>query len=91
MSKRKDLKRGISIVCMEMIAETMAASLSGSQVSQENILSTVSAILRLKGDYLSRISHVEPGMEPKTYFKNVKESFARDCEEMWETISSLAE
>lgn len=91
MAKRKDLKTGISYLCTELISETVATSLYDSRQNQGNILSTINAIIRMRKDYLSRVSHVEPGMKPKLYFKSIKDSFMRDYEEMLETISNLHE
>lgn len=89
MAKRKDLKSNINDVCTEMIAEVVATSLYDTHPNHENVLAIISSILKLRSDYIKRVSHVEPGLGARKYFKDVHESFAKEVTEICDTINNM--
>lgn len=89
MANRKTLKQSVKDICTELFAEGVAASLYGTGKNQENTESTLYSIIKLEDDFVCRISHIEPGMKPKVYFRNLIEEFnARVCETI-DQISNL--
>ena len=89
MTNKRTLKRAINLICEELLAEAVAASLYGNEQHKENADAVLYSIIRLKTNYISRISHVEPGMKPRTYFKNLREKFAAEVDEMADHINNL--
>ena len=89
MANKRTLKHAINIICEELLAEAVAASLYGNEQRKDSADTIFSSILRLGNDYVSRISHVEPGMKPKLYFKDLRENFARDVDEIVDQINNL--
>jgi hypothetical protein len=67
----------------------MAASLDRQVKTQEDIDAILSSIVILNRDYISRISHVEPGMAPKKYFKGLVEDFKKSLMEILDQINSI--
>lgn len=77
------------MVCAELFAEAVAASLYGNDPQKENAEALLSSIIRMQGYYISRISHVEPGMKAKLYFKDLREKFSAQAEEIIDQINNL--
>ena len=73
MSNKRDLKRNVNYVCSELFSEVVAASMYSDKVS----------------DYVRRVSHVEPGMKPKVFFKNLTTSFNKQVSEIVDQVVSL--
>ena len=69
MANKRDLKRTINYITSELFAETVAASLYNGKPSQEDVDGILSAIVMINGDYISRVSHPEPGIKRGEYYK----------------------
>ena len=84
MANRRKLKQDINIVCGELFAECIAASLYSSDVND-----ILTAILVFHDDFIRRVSHTEPGMTPKTYFNKLKADFNKEATEVVDQIVAL--
>ena len=73
MAKRRVLKRTITNICSELFIEGVAASFNNKH--PENSEALLSSILKMEREFVCRISHVEPGMKARTYFKDLSEKF----------------
>ena len=89
MAKRKDHKRNVSDTCADQVAEVVALSLYEGKANHDNVLSIISSILKVRNDYVKRISHPEPGMEPKVFFNKITEDFVKEVDEIADQISNL--
>jgi hypothetical protein len=89
MANKKSLKHVINLVCEELFAEAVAASLYGNDVRAGNAEAVLSSIVLMHSNYISRISHIEPGIKPKTYFKDLREKFHADVNEIVDQINNL--
>lgn len=89
MAKRKSLKSKINEVCSELVAEVVATSSYVTTPNQENMIALISSILKMRADYIRRVSHVEPGMDPAEYFRLIGESFNKEVEEISDAINNL--
>jgi hypothetical protein len=89
MANRRSLKHAINLICEELFAEAVAASLYGNTKHEENADAVLAGILRMQDDYISRISHPEPGIEPKLYFKQLREKFTAQVGEIADHINYL--
>lgn len=89
MSKKKDLKHTINCICGDLFAEVVAISLYGSQQPTDAVHDLLSAVIVMRNDYVKRISHPEPGISPKAYYKKLVEDFNRQATEIVDQISNL--
>ena len=49
----------------------------------------LASIIILQRDYVCRISHTEPGMPPRAYFKDLKDKFRIQIEEITDSIANI--
>ena len=89
MANKRSLKRAINLICEELFAEAIAASLYGNDPNKDNSDAVLFSIIRLQNDSISRVSHVEPGMKPKKYFKDLREKFSAEADEIIDQINNL--
>ena len=89
MAKRKELKQVINNICTDLAAEVVAVSLYEPTPAEENIVAIINSILNMRRNYIGRISHVEPGMPAKKYFKDLIESFNNDTLEIIDHINNI--
>ena len=89
MANKKNLKHNIELICTELLAECIALSLYESKTSNEDVEALIYSIIKTEANYISRISHPEPGMKPKIYFKDLIESFRNDINEIIDQINNL--
>lgn len=87
MAKRKTLKRNINQICTDLFAECIAMSLYGTDSEKENAESLMHSIIKIESDFISRISHTEPGMTAKAYFKDLITKFKAQITEIADQIS----
>jgi hypothetical protein len=73
MANKRSLKRTINLVCEEILAECIAASLYGHNRASAEAL--IFSTLKMQNDFIRRVSHPEPGMPAKQYYKVLRESF----------------
>ena len=87
--QRRDLKKGINFLCGELFAECVAIMHYQKPTPQEDVDNVMASILNLQDDMLSRVSHVEPGMKAKDYFKKLREDMLSHTDEIVEHIKAL--
>lgn len=90
MANKRDLKRSIHYITSALFAECVAASLYNGNPKQEDVDGILSAIVMVNDDYINRISHLEPGVQPKVYYKNLISNFNKQVDEIVDQISNLA-
>lgn len=90
MASKKGLKKTINNICTDIFAETVAASLYNGMPHTENVDSLLKSILRTREDFVSRISHPEPGMDPKKYYDHLANDFAEHIMEIIDHIGNLS-
>lgn len=90
MPNKKDLKKSINNICSDIFAECVAMSLY-HHAHEENVDALLSSILAIRNDFISRISHPEPGMRPKEYYDHLAKSFTEQITETIDQISNLSE
>lgn len=89
MAKRRTTKHGIHSVCTELWAECVAMSLYAANADPKNVEALLHSILKLEKYYISRVSHLEPGMKPKLYFKDLSDKFVAHASELSDQVSNL--
>ena len=89
MAKKRVLKQDINNVFDALISECIAMSLYGNKPNKENFESLLTTLLKAQDDFISRVSHPEPGMEPKKYFKSVIQDFDKYVSEAIDQINNF--
>ena len=86
MNKRS-LKKAINAVSDQLFANAVAVSLYGNDRNAENDEALINSIISLREDFVSRISHPEPGMKKQAYYKDLQEKFIKQAQELADQIS----
>ncbi|MCF0243383.1 MAG: hypothetical protein HUK06_01315 [Bacteroidaceae bacterium] len=89
MANKRDLKQTINYVCAELISETFAAGMLEKNIDNANVDNLLNSIIQINQNYISRISHPEPGMPAKVYFKDLVDGFNKDVDEAVDMIGNL--
>ncbi len=89
MANKRDLKRNINYVCSELLSEVVAASVYSSKENDENVKALLASILVIHSDYVRRVSHIEPGLAPKRFFKDLAVNFNKQASEIIDQIASI--
>jgi hypothetical protein len=89
MANKRSVKHVINGVCEDLFVECVAASLYGAEKHRDNADALLSCILKIQSDYIARVSHPEPGMAPKAYFKDLREKFVAQVGEVADQINNL--
>ena len=74
MANKRSLKRNINFVCSELFSEVVAISYT-TDASDEDVKALLTSILVIHDDYVRRVSHVEPGLAPRLFFKDLITNF----------------
>ena len=90
MSNKRDLKRTINYICGDLFTEGIAASLYGENRDNDNTEAILTSILVMHSNYIIRVSHVQPGMPAKVYFKDLKDKFSKEVNEIVDQLNNLA-
>ena len=90
MSNKRDLKRTINYICGDLFTEGIAASLYGENRDNDNTEAILTAILVMHSNYIRCVSHVQPGMPAKVYFKDLKDKFSKEVNEIIDQLNNLA-
>ncbi len=89
MAKKRDLKRNINYVCSDLFAETMATALYGNKGNKGAVDNLLSTIIITRNDFVARISHPEPGMSPREYYKVLIRDFNEQISDIIDKIGNL--
>ena len=88
MASKRTLKKKINLICEELFAEGVALSLYGPEAQKDNGQAILFSIVKIHNNYISRISHPEPGMKAKDYFKDLWEKYSAEIGEILDQINS---
>ncbi|MBR0117556.1 MAG: hypothetical protein IKH02_01340 [Prevotella sp.] len=91
MPNRKDLKQSINNICSDVFAECVATSLYSGKINEANVDALLASILKTRDDFISRISHPEPGMRKKDYYNHLAKDFTEQISEIIDHIGNLSE
>jgi hypothetical protein len=86
MNKRS-LKKAINVVSDQLFANAVAVSLYGNNRNAENDEALIKSIINMRNDFVSRISHPEPGMKKQEFYKDLRDKFISQAQELADQIS----
>lgn len=79
----------INLVCEELLIECVAASLYGNEKNKDNAEALMFSILKLQSNFICRVSHPEPGMSARQYYKDLREKFVAAVSEKEDQVHNL--
>ena len=86
MNKRK-LKKRINLICETLFADCVAVSLYGPEGNKENMEALLFTIVKMQNHFTTRISHPEPGIKPKVYFRDLREKFGAQVNNILDQVN----
>ena len=89
MANKRTLKRSINLICEELFAECVATSLYGLSHDKENNDALLFSIIKMQNNYICRVGHPEPGMKASLYYKDLREKFGAEVEDIVNQINNL--
>lgn len=89
MTNKRELKKQINLICEELFVDFVAASLYGNSPDQAAAEAVLFSIAKLQNNYISRVSHPEPGMPASKYYRDLKEQFSKEVSEILDHINNL--
>lgn len=88
MASRKNLKKSVNYIASELFAECLVNSLYVPGTDKAKADELMSTILNMQDEFLSRISHTQPG-NVKGYYKKFNEDFNAKVDEIIEAMNNL--
>lgn len=83
------MKKSINLICCELLTEAVAASLYGNDKHKTGDDTLLFSIMQMQRNYICRVSHPEPGMTARRYFKDLREKFSAEVSEAVDHINNL--
>ncbi len=90
MASRRTLKKNIHVICEALFAECVAVSLYSGKSDDDNTSALLMAVIKMQNNYISRVSHAEPKMPAKAYYKDLIEKFNSETSEIIDQITNLS-
>lgn len=88
MAKRRILKKSINYIIGDLFAECAYIRLTLPEAERGKVDGVMTDILKLQDDFISRISHTEPG-NVKGFYKKLYEDFNAKVDAILDTIGKL--
>ncbi len=88
MANKRQLKKRVNSICGDLFAECIACVLY-AKVNREDADAVMVNILDLQDDILCRISHIEPGLPTKKFFKKLNDDLQNAIESIVTQIEGL--
>ena len=87
MMNKRSLKKAINVVSDQLFANAVAVSLYGNNRNAENDEALIKSIINMRNDFVSRISHPEPGMKKQEFYKDLRDKSISQAQELADQIS----
>lgn len=88
MANKRNLKQVINYVCSDLFAEGVALSMYGASENKETVDAILVSLLKTHKDFISRISHPEPGMKAKVYYRQLLLDFDKRINEIVDQLNA---
>lgn len=89
MANKRELKKGINFLCGELLAEAVAITHYQKPQRQDDVDNVLTGILRLQDDMLNRVSHPEPGIKARDYYKRLRQDMVHGVDDIVAQINAL--
>ncbi len=88
MASRRKLKKTVNYIISDLYSECLFQELLKPELSQDKIDPILEDIYKVRLEFVSRISHTEPG-NVKGFYKKFKEDFSKAVSEIIASIGAL--
>ncbi|ERI83800.1 hypothetical protein HMPREF1981_02557 [Bacteroides pyogenes F0041] len=88
MASRRQLKKNVNYIAGELFTECLVNSMFIPGTDKEKADELMSEILKMQDDFISRISHTEPG-NVKGFYKKFRQDFNAKVDEIIDAIEKL--
>lgn len=88
MASRRLLKKNVNYIIGELFVECLISSTGASKVDEKQVDLVLTDILNVQDDFISRISHTEPG-NVKAFYKKFYQDFNEATNRIVEAIEKL--
>ena len=88
MAKRRELKKNVNYIAGELFSECLINSLFLPWTVKANADELMAEILKMQDEFISRISHTEPG-NVKGFYKKFRVDFNAKVNEIIDAIAKL--
>ena len=88
MASRRELKKNVNYIAGELFTECLVNSLYVPRTDQAKVSELMGKVLEMQDEFISRISHTEPG-NVKGFYKKFHEDFDKAVGEIIDGISNL--
>ena len=88
MASRKTLKKNVNYIAGELFTECLVNSLYVPGTDKQKADALMSEILKMQDEFVSRISHTEPG-NVKGYYKKFHSDFNAKVDEIIDAMGKL--
>jgi len=89
MANKRKLKKAINNVCDDLFSECITSMIYNDKKKVEDINAILTSILLVHSNYIRRVSHPEPGLTSKVYYKDLKDKFRIQVYELADNIANL--
>ncbi len=91
MPNKRTLKKTINNICNDVLSECVAVSLYSGHADPSTVEALITSTIIMRNDFVSRISHPEPGIQPKVYYDRLATDFSKQMSEILDQINALSE
>ncbi len=88
MAKRRDLKKNVNYIASELFAECVAQRVLFPNVDKNELDRLMTEVLSMHTEFISRISHTEPG-NVKGFYKKFNLDFSNKVNEIIDGLEKL--
>ncbi|WP_321437827.1 hypothetical protein [uncultured Bacteroides sp.] len=88
MASRRNLKKHVNYIAGELFSECMINSLYVPGTNKEKADELMSKVLEMQQEFISRISHTQPG-QVKQYYKKLHEDLCASIKAIADGIAAL--
>lgn len=88
MASRKTLKKNVNYIAGELFAECLVNSLYVPGTDKQKADALMGEILKMQDEFVSRISHTEPG-NVKGFYKKFRSDFNAKVDEIMDAMGKL--
>lgn len=88
MASRKDLKKNVNYIAGELFTECLVNSMFIPKTDKAKADELMTEVLKMQDEFVSRISHTEPG-NVKAFYKKFRTDFNAKINEIIDAIAKL--
>ena len=88
MASRRELKKNVNYIAGELFTECLVNSMFIPGTAQDKADAVMADILKMQDEFISRISHTEPG-NVKGFYKKFRADFNAKIDEIIDAIGKL--